>query len=153
VREWDALCGALRAHGAPDLAADARFATVDQRARHDAELAGVLASVLRGAAAVEWEARLVARDVACVEVAPGPVARAVMNDPVTRDAGFLTEVEHPTFGVHRRLAPIVTLSATPGTARPAPTLGMHTEPVLRELGYTTAEIASLVERKIAVLPA
>ena len=82
------------------------------------------------------------------EVADGPVARAVMNDPITREAGFLAEVEHPTFGAHRRLGPIVDLSLTPGVARPAPMLGMHSEAVLRELGYDAAEIASLVERKI-----
>jgi formyl-CoA transferase len=66
-----------------------------------------------------------------------------MCDPIVRDAGFLAEVDHPTMGRHRRLAPLVRLSLTPGEARPAPTLGMHTESVLRELGYDQETIEGL----------
>lgn len=155
-REWPVLCATLaeQAHDAArDLEGDARFATAGARARNDDALADALAGVFATRDADEWERLLLARDVACVAVADGPVARAVMYDPVTREAGMLAEVEHPTFGVHRRLAPVVDLSATPGEARPAPTLGMHTEPVLRELGHGDEAIASLVERGVAGRPA
>jgi crotonobetainyl-CoA:carnitine CoA-transferase CaiB-like acyl-CoA transferase len=81
--------------------------------------------------------------VACDEVASGPVARAVVHDPVVRDAGFLAEVDHPSFGRHRRLAPLVTLSLTPGAPGPAPLLGQHTDAVLRELGFADEAIAAL----------
>jgi crotonobetainyl-CoA:carnitine CoA-transferase CaiB-like acyl-CoA transferase len=151
-REWPPLCGALRDAGAADVGADPRFATPDARARNDAALADALGAIFRGDTAAVWERTLLARDVACVELVAGPVARAVMNDPLSREAGFLADVEHPTFGVHRRLAPVVHLSLTPGGVAPAPTLGMHTEPVLRELGYDEAAIASLVERGIVARP-
>jgi len=152
AREWQPLCRALGSSSGSDLAADARFRTAADRKRNDGALADVLGLVFRSAPAAAWERSLTVHDVACVEVADGPVARAVMNDPITREAGFLAEVDHPTFGTHRRLAPIVALSATPGAARPAPTLGMHTEAVLRELGYDAGAIASLVERKIVGCP-
>lgn len=151
-REWPALCAALTECGdgcARTVSDDARFATSEARARHDAALADELARVFATRDADEWERLLLARDVACVAIADGPVARAVMMDPVTREAGVLAEVEHPTFGLHRRLAPVVALSATPGEARPAPTLGMHTESVLRELGRSDEQIGSLVERGVA----
>ncbi|MBY0276088.1 CoA transferase [Candidatus Binatia bacterium] len=155
-REWPGLCAALTEcgdAGARTLARDARFTTSAVRARHDAALAEELARVFAARDADEWERLLLARDVACVAVAEGPVARSVMCDPVTREAGMLAEVEHPTFGVHRRLAPVVTLSVTPGEARPAPMLGMHTETVLRELGFDDEQIAVLVERGVAGRPA
>jgi crotonobetainyl-CoA:carnitine CoA-transferase CaiB-like acyl-CoA transferase len=142
-REWPALCAALAEHAS--LAADARFATPERRRVEDAALAAELARVFARRAADEWERQLTAHDVACVEVAAGPVARGVVEGPLLRDVGFLAEVEHPTFGRHARLAPLVHLSRTPGSARPAPMLGMHTESVLRELGYETEAIAELAD--------
>jgi formyl-CoA transferase len=81
-------------------------------------------------------------------VAPGPVSRAVIEDDVASAAGFLVEVEHPTFGRHARLAPIAVLSDTPGLAGPACTLGEHTRSVLAEIGLDGAEIAALEARGI-----
>jgi crotonobetainyl-CoA:carnitine CoA-transferase CaiB-like acyl-CoA transferase len=147
-KEWQRLSAALSAE--TNLAADPRFRTPDARDRHDDALANVLAAIFRRRTAAEWEERLVPAAVACVEVAPGPVARAAMNDPVFREAGFLAEVEHPTFGRHRRLAPLVDLSLTPGEARPAPTLGMHTGSVLREIGYGDREIEALSDRGVVL---
>jgi len=140
-REWEPLCRALA--GLADLAGDARFASAEARGRHGAELAAVLAEVFRSRPAADWERALAACDVACAEVARGPVARAVMDDPIAREAGFLSEVEHPSFGRHRRLGPLARLSLTPGRARSAPLLGQHTESVLLELGYGAAEVAAL----------
>jgi crotonobetainyl-CoA:carnitine CoA-transferase CaiB-like acyl-CoA transferase len=146
--EWRPLCRALA--GRADLAADPRFASPQRRRENDAALAAVLGRVLREAAASEWERELSAADVACVEVAPGPVSRAIMDDAITREAGFLAEVEHPTLGRHRRLAPIVSLSLTPGEARPAPVLGQDTERVLREIGFAADAIADLEARGVIV---
>jgi crotonobetainyl-CoA:carnitine CoA-transferase CaiB-like acyl-CoA transferase len=140
-REWEGLCRGLA--DLVDLAGDPRFATPEARARHDSELARLLAGVFERRPASEWERALEAYDVACAEVEKGPVARAVMDDPITREAGFLSEVEHPSFGRHRRLAPLAELSLTPGRARPAPLLGQHTEAVLLELGYGAEEVAAL----------
>jgi crotonobetainyl-CoA:carnitine CoA-transferase CaiB-like acyl-CoA transferase len=72
----------------------------------------------------------------------------VMDDPIMNENGFLTDVEHPLFGRHRRLAPLARLSLTPGEARPACTLGQHTESVLRQIGYTSNEIEELATRKV-----
>lgn len=152
--EWPALCAGLAdlGDGAPALATDARFASAGARRSNADSLAAELQAAFVRRSADEWERLLLARDVACVAVADGPVARAVMMDPVAREAGMLAEVEHPTFGVHRRLAPVVGLSRTPGDVRPAATLGMHTESVLRELGHGDAAIAVLVERGVVGRP-
>ena len=139
--EWRALCAALAPHA--DLAADERFATADDRARHDDTLAQALSALFRQRSATDWERDLNAADVGCAEVARGPIARVVMSDSITREAGFLADVEHPRFGAHPRLAPLATLSLTPGRARPACLFGQHTESVLRELGYERDAIEEL----------
>jgi crotonobetainyl-CoA:carnitine CoA-transferase CaiB-like acyl-CoA transferase len=74
--------------------------------------------------------------------------RVVIEEPWYREAGFLADVEHPTFGPHARLAPLVGLSLTPGEARPAAVVGQHTDAVLRELGYDGASIDALAARRI-----
>jgi crotonobetainyl-CoA:carnitine CoA-transferase CaiB-like acyl-CoA transferase len=139
--EWSALCAAL----APwiDLSADPRFATPEQRHRHDAALIEQLAGVLRRRSAADWERDLCAADLGCAAVVTGPIARAVMDDAITREAGHLCEVEHPSFGRHRRLGPLAELSLTPARGRAACVLGEHTESVLRELGYDPAQIEAL----------
>jgi crotonobetainyl-CoA:carnitine CoA-transferase CaiB-like acyl-CoA transferase len=151
--EWQELCRALD-ELAPERFApssDERFRTAGGRSEHDAELARTLARVFLTRPATEWEQLLTAYDVACAEVAPGPIASFAINSPSMWQNEFLTEVEHPVFGRHRRLAPIARLSATPGDARPAPTLGMHTESVLRELGYDERKIADLAARRVVNL--
>jgi crotonobetainyl-CoA:carnitine CoA-transferase CaiB-like acyl-CoA transferase len=148
-REWRALCRALASEA--ELDRDPRFSTPAARRQHDDALAAALAEIFRRRSASEWEQVAASHDVACVEVAPGPVVSHVLNDPVMAENGFLDEVEHPTFGRHRRLAPLVRLSATPGEARPACTLGQHTEAVLRELEFGAEEIASLAAQGVVRL--
>jgi crotonobetainyl-CoA:carnitine CoA-transferase CaiB-like acyl-CoA transferase len=140
-KEWPLLCSALEPYAV--LASDARFATAEARGANDAALADALAAVFRQRPAKDWERELVAADLGCVEAAKGPIARAVMCDPIAREAGFLSEVEHPSFGAHRRLGPLASLSLTPGQGRPACLFGQHTQAVLRELGYDDAAIGKL----------
>src|SRR6185503_15164574 len=142
AREWDALAPMV------GLADDARFATPAARAANDGALCEGLATVFHTRPAGEWERVLLAADVAGVEVAPGPMPRTVIEEPWFREAGFLADVEHPTFGAHARLAPLATLGLTPGDAGPAPVLGQHTAPILRELGFDDAAIAALAARGV-----
>ncbi len=140
-REWRDLCRAL----APwtELAADARFATAAKRRENDALLAETLSGVFRKRPAAEWERDMVAADVGCAELSSRGLTENVLSGPITREAGFLVEVEHPSFGPHRRFTPLVELSLTAGVARPACLLGQHTDAVLREFGYEPDAIDEL----------
>jgi crotonobetainyl-CoA:carnitine CoA-transferase CaiB-like acyl-CoA transferase len=46
------------------------------------------------------------------------------------------------------LTPLVAFGRTPGVAGPAPSIGQHTDSVLRELGYDEATISDLRARGV-----
>jgi crotonobetainyl-CoA:carnitine CoA-transferase CaiB-like acyl-CoA transferase len=146
-KEWPRLVAALGVAGA-GLAADPRFADAGTRGAHDDDLAAELAVVLATADAGEWERRLRAADVGCVVAYEGPVEAQLQSADFGGAAGLLASVEDPTFGEIPRLTPLATLSRTPGSVGPAPSLGQHTDGVLGELGYRTEEIAALRARGI-----
>ena len=68
----------------------------------------------------------------------------VFDDPHTQARAMEVELEHPVEGTVRALGIPVKLSDTPGRIRrAAPLLGEHTAEVLREAGFSAAEIAAL----------
>jgi crotonobetainyl-CoA:carnitine CoA-transferase CaiB-like acyl-CoA transferase len=83
-------------------------------------------------------------EAAKIPAGPLYMPQQALDDAHIRQAGLLVDTDYP--GVARRvpLAPTpVDLSDTPGRFRHrAPMLGEHTDAILGELGYSTAEIAA-----------
>lgn len=72
------------------------------------------------------------------------------DHPHLKAAGLFRTMEHPTEGTIRYVAPPVRFSDTPASVRlGAPSIGQHTDDILREVGYDDAAIAAL-RRKRAV---
>jgi crotonobetainyl-CoA:carnitine CoA-transferase CaiB-like acyl-CoA transferase len=140
--EWDALVSAVAPYA--DLAADARFADEESRLAHDDALVELLSGMFRKQRAEEWEAELCAADVGCVALRDGaPDAQLFADGGLGRENGWITDIEHPTIGVHPRLMPLVGFSRSSTVVKPSALLGTHTDAVLAELGYDAERIASL----------
>jgi crotonobetainyl-CoA:carnitine CoA-transferase CaiB-like acyl-CoA transferase len=130
-----------------DLPADPRFETLEGRQHNDSALSDSLATALRLHSAAEWEERLTKHDVGCVAVDErGP--ELVLMGELGRAAGYVADVEHPIYGEHVRLSPLVRFSRSATVAKPSCLTGDCTDALLADIGFSEEKIAELRVRQI-----
>jgi len=141
--QWERFC---RITGLDALGPDARFATNAGRVQHYDALEPLIGRALAADTRASWTARLVAAGVPC-----GPV-RAVdeaLADAQLAARGMIERLTHRTAGEISVLGTPIKLSNTPGRLRSAPpTLGEHTDEVMREIGLSAGEIAALRNSRV-----
>ena len=86
----------------------------------------------------------------------GPISNyaEVFDDPHIQARGMVQEMDHPVGGKVRVLGPAVKMSETPARlTRRSPLFGEHTAELMREVGYSDAEIQEMSEAGAVVLEA
>jgi alpha-methylacyl-CoA racemase len=99
--------------------------------------------IFHGRTRDEWR-EFAARHDCCLE--PVLSLDEALDSELVRAREMVVEVDQPGAGGVRMLGVPVKLSRTPGApAGPGPALGQHTDEVLRALGYSAGDLASLRE--------
>lgn len=137
--QYAALCEVI---GRPELATDPRFTSAGQRNRNREALIPQIAEAMLTRTMTEWVERMEAANVPC-----GPIynMQQVFEDEQVRHRGMQLSLPHGAGVQAPGLANPIRLSATPiQYERAAPTLGEHTETVLRDkLGFDDARLDTL----------
>jgi len=136
-----------RTAGHPEWATDARFVTNPQRVKHREELIALIREVTLSRSTGEWVAAMDRAGVPC-----GPINSLdkVFADPQVLARGMRIEMSHPLAETVPLVANPIRMSASPVQYRtPPPTLGEHTEQVLKSwLSLGPAEVADLRQKNI-----
>ncbi len=144
-RFWQRLAPAL---GLAHLAADPRFAVNVERVKHRRELEAALEAAI---AQQDREQVLKALEEAGVPATPVNTVQQVMEDAQTAACSMIERVVHPRLGEIPVVGtPIKFSRMRPGVRRPAPQQGEHTDEILAEHDYSTADIAALRTKKVVV---
>jgi crotonobetainyl-CoA:carnitine CoA-transferase CaiB-like acyl-CoA transferase len=133
--------------GKPEWAGDARYARNPDRVANRDALDAAVSVVLRTKTAEEWIVQLGASGIPCGRI--NSVSQA-LSDPHTAAREMVRTMHHPTSGEVKMLGIPFRFSATPPSVRRAPpTLGQHTEQVLRDvLSLSDARIGELRAAKV-----
>jgi crotonobetainyl-CoA:carnitine CoA-transferase CaiB-like acyl-CoA transferase len=145
---WVRLLGAL---GAPELRDDPRFVNNAARMRNLSLLTDALTPLFQRRSVAEWQRRLEE-----VGVPAGPVLdiAQMQADPQAIAREMIVETTHPTAGPTKAIGLPIKFSDTPGgVRRAAPVFGQHTAEVLREHGFSDAEIERMAAQGAIQLPA
>lgn len=148
-KQWQSF---FRLIGREDLYRDdPRFNSHENRSARIDEVNAFVATEMLKRTTADWLADLLAADI--------PAARMNSIDDVISDehltgSGFIHTAEHPSEGTLRTTAAATRWSHTPPTPQcGAPRLGEHGADVLRQAGYSDAEIQALAAAGVTAMPA
>jgi len=134
---WQTL---LKTIGRTDLIGDARYETAAARWQHKSEVDALVE---------DWTSKRPKHDVMKTLAGAGIPCGAcldtgeVMADPHLQARDMIVEVSHPVRGSYITAGNPIKLSASPTKISAAPLLGQHRQEILKELGYTPAQIDAL----------
>lgn len=139
---WPAIC---RVIGEEGWITDEAFATPQARLLH---LKPIFARIEQWTMTkTKFEAMDILNE---FDIPCGPILsmKEIAADEALRASGTIVEVDHPVRGKYLSVGNPIKLSDSPTEVTRSPLLGEHTDEVLRELGYSDADLAELRAERV-----
>jgi succinate---hydroxymethylglutarate CoA-transferase len=133
---WPLLAAAI---GKPEWGTHPDYESYKARLANREKLTREMDEVLSTATTAEWLERLSGT----VPVAPVYDIAQALDSEYVKEQGLIMEAPHPARGRIRSLASPIRCPGETQKVGIAPTLGEHTQPLLRDLGYDETRIESL----------
>ena len=144
-REFSRLCEAL---GEPDLATSPLFATQEARKENAAELHAILLSQFESKPLSHWREKFRIHD---IKWSPLPTLEEAVADPQMRDSDAIVKCDYPGHGTIETVnSPMFISAGSKRAPQPPPEYGAHTRAILKEAGFSAAEIERLIASGAAV---
>ena len=139
---WKQICEVI---GREDWITDPRFATPKARLPHLMEIFDGIEQWTKTKTKFEAMEILNKYDIPC-----GPILsmKEIAEEPSLRNTGTVVEVDHPTRGKYLTVGNPIKLSDSPTEVKRSPLLGEHTDEIMKELGYSDAEIRELHSERV-----
>jgi crotonobetainyl-CoA:carnitine CoA-transferase CaiB-like acyl-CoA transferase len=134
--------------GRPELKTDPRFCNVAARFANVTEYFALRAAALKERTTSEW---IEIFDRTSVPAMPYHTLESLMEDPHLQDVGFFQKIDHPTEGkvINMRL-PNKLSTGNRQDFHPAPKIGEQSVDILKEAGYSDAEIAAMIADRVTI---
>jgi crotonobetainyl-CoA:carnitine CoA-transferase CaiB-like acyl-CoA transferase len=140
---WRKLCEIL---GLGELVTDERFASNADRVKRMKELA---AAIERKTEQLEQNLLLEKLVSAGIPCAPVNNIKSILSDPSLASRGTITETSYQDVGKFLAVnSPLISVTKTPESESPPPTLGQHTVEILHRMGFGDEQIDGLRKEKI-----
>jgi formyl-CoA transferase len=139
---WKEICHVI---GREEWLTDPRYATPQGRLPHLTEIFDEIEKWTMTKTKFEAMEMLNKYDIPC-----GPILsmKEIAEEPSLRETGTVVEVDHPTRGKYLTVGNPIKLSDSPTEVKRSPLLGEHTDEIMKELGYSDAEIRDLHAQKV-----
>ena len=138
---WPILCNLIGRH---ELAADQKFRTFKDRLHNRVQLTAILDAALGARTTAEWLEHFAGK----VPAAPVNDVASALESPFVKEAARVWNIPHPARTDFKMVAAPFACPGDELPRRRAPSLGEHTEEVLRGSGFSSERIQALRQREI-----
>jgi crotonobetainyl-CoA:carnitine CoA-transferase CaiB-like acyl-CoA transferase len=136
---WTAFC--TQVCNKAEWLKDSRFNPLSERLRNVEALEREIEAVFASEPTAHWVEKL---DAAAVPGGPVYTYDQILSDPHIKARKMVVEIDHPRIGRMKSLGiPVKSTGELLEIRQPAPSLGQHTDEVLKALGYGAGDIEKL----------